>query len=252
MSVERVGEAVGHSSEFHLGDVAEAEHFAVGVGADNYVLEFLRLAQTAFVAQSVLERLVALFAEGTGSGLDVLFGKGGGNIGRHEIVLSHHIRFEPDTHRIVGAERHDVAHTAYTLELRDDVDFHVVVEELTVVAAVGAVERHAQKHRGLAFLCVHAHLIDLGWKEVGGLGDTVLDIDGGHVRVEALFEVNVYCSRTVVGGGRLHIGHAFGTVDRLFEWCDHRIEHGLGVGAGIGCRYRDCRRCDVRELGYWQ
>ena len=47
--------------------------------------------------------------------LDVLLGQSIGDVGRHESVLSHNLWLEPYTHRVVGAERHNVAHTRHTL-----------------------------------------------------------------------------------------------------------------------------------------
>ncbi len=110
LAVVLVRETVGHTAELDIGHVFEVEHLAVGAGADNDVAELLGLGQTAAVAHGVLERLVALLAECTGSGLDVLLGKRCRDVGRHQVILGHHVGLEPYTHRVVGAERHHVAH----------------------------------------------------------------------------------------------------------------------------------------------
>ncbi len=67
-------EAVSDATKFDVGYVFEAKNFAIGVGAYDDVLEFGGVNETSTVAHSILEGLVALFAEGTGRGLDVLLG----------------------------------------------------------------------------------------------------------------------------------------------------------------------------------
>ena len=242
-------ETVCYTTEFYVGHVFQIEYLAGGEGADYNVAEFFRSNQTAFVAHDVLERLVALLAERSGSGFEVLRCQCCRYIGWHEAVLSHHIGLEPYTHRVVGAEAHYVAHAGYTLQLWDYVDLHVVVEEFLAVVAADVREGDTTEHRGLTLLSYHAHLVYFGGEQVGGFGHTVLYVHGGHVGVESLFEIYVDGSRAGIGGGRLHVGHAFGTVNRLFERRNHGVEHSLSVCAVIGGAYRDGRRCDVGVLG---
>ena len=249
MSVGLVVEAVGHATEFDFGYIFKIEHVAVVVGTDDDVAEFFGGCQTATVAHGVLEGLVALLAERTGCSLDVLLGKSAGDVGRHESVLGHDFGFEPNAHRVVGTKRHDVADTGDTLKHRHNVDFHVVVEEFLAVCAGSVDEGDTDKHRGLTFLSEDTDLIDFGGEEVGGLGYTVLDVDGRHVGVKALFESDGNGGRTGVCCGRCDVLHALGAVDRLFERSDDRVEHGLGVSAVVGRSNRNSRRRDVGILG---
>ncbi len=183
-----------------------------------------------------------------GRGLDVLLGQGGRHVGRHQVVLRHHLGLEPYAHRVVGAEVHHVADARYTLQYGHDVDFHVVVEEFLGVR-VGRVDQgHADEHRCLALLGLHAHLVYLGGEEVGGLGHTVLHVHGGHVGVKSLLECHRDGGRAGVGGRRGDILHTLGAVDRLLQRCDHRVEHGLRVGAVVGGRYLDGRGGYIRIL----
>ena len=220
------------------------------VGGSYYLVEFFRRYQTTFIAHDVLERLVAVFAELTRCRLDVLLGKRCRNVGRHQVILRHYVRLKPDTHRIVGAEHHRITHTRYTLYLRDDVDFHVVFDKLIVITVVGRHERKYQQHRRLTFLRDYAHLGYLGGEHVLRLCHAVLHVDGCHVGVEALLEVDVDVCTTGVGRCRFDIGHALRTVDLLLDWGYHRVEYCLGVGTGVGRRHANGRRCYVRILRY--
>ena len=85
-----------------------------------------------------------------------------------------------------------------------------------------------------------------------GFGHTVLGVDGSHVGVCTLLEVNSDASRTVVGGGRGHVGHVFYTVDGFFQWDNDTLLYGFGIGTCIAGRYRYGRWCDVGILFHRQ
>ncbi len=213
IAIATVGESVCHTAEFDFGHVFEAEHFAVAACAHHDFAELLGCDFAAAVAHGVLEALLALLAERAGSGFHVLLGKSRADVGGHEAVLRHHVGLEPYAHGVVGTETHHVTHAAHTLELGDYVDFHVVVEELRGVGVGGVHQRYAHEHRCLSFLREHTHLVYFRREQVGGLCHTVLHVDGRHVGVEALAEVDVDGGGAGVGGRRFHVGHAFGSVD---------------------------------------
>ena len=248
MSVDVVLEAVGESSELHVGHILQAEDLAVACGAENDVVELIGVLQAPLVFKHILEALVALFAKLAGSCLDVLLGESGGDVGRHQFILRHHLRLQPDTHRIVGTERHGVADARDALDLRDHVDRHVVVDKLSCILVFGVKHTEHHKHRSLALLGDDTHLVYLRGEESRSLGHTVLHVDGRHVRVHALLEVDLDFGRAVVGGRREHVVHVFRAVDLLLERSDHRVHHGLGIGTGVGCAHTDGRRRDVGIL----
>ncbi len=252
LAVERVGESVGQTSQLHFGHITQTEYLAGGLGGHHYILELLGSGQTAFILHRVLEALVALFAERTRSGLDILLRKSVCDIRRHQAILGHHLGLEPYTHRVVGTERHDVAHARHTLQLGNDIDLGIVVDKLHRVVARSVVERHHQKHRRLTLGCLHTHLSHLGGKQVESLRHTVLHVDGSHVGIKALLEIHCDVGRAGVGGGRLHVGHALGAVDRLLKRSYHGVEHSLGVGALICGRHAYRRRRYVGKLGHRQ
>ena len=75
MAVYRIIEVVGQTSEFNIGNVFQTENFTVLKGFDYDILKFFRLLKTAFVADGVLEALVAAFTKLSGSRFDILFGQ---------------------------------------------------------------------------------------------------------------------------------------------------------------------------------
>ncbi len=248
VAVVEVGETVGKTAEFYLGDVSQAEYLAVVSSADHDVLELRGILQTSLILHGVLERLVALLAEGTGSGLDVLLGECRRNVGGHQAILRHDVGFQPYTHRIVGTKGHGLADTGNTLDLRYDVDRHIVVDELGSVFVGVVIQSRYHEHGALALLRNDTYLVDLGGKESRRLGHTVLHVHGSHVRVHALFEVNLDGGRTVVGCRRHHVIHVLGTVYLLLKRLDHRVQNRLGVGTRIGGADADGRWRDVGIL----
>ena len=181
-----------------------------------------------------MEALVGVFAEGTGSGFHVLLGQGGGDVGRHQAVLGHHVGLEPHAHGVVGTKGEHVAHTIDTLEFGHHVDFHVVIDKFGIVLAGFIYQCHSHQHGGLALLGDNAHLVNLRGQEVGSLRHAVLHVHSGHVGVEALAEGDFDGGITGVGCGRGDVLHALGTVDGFFQRLNHGVEHGLSVSAGVG------------------
>ena len=214
-------EAVGETAKLHVGHVAEAENLAVRGGADYYVLEFLFILKASFVAHHVLIALVSVLAELARGRFNVLFGKCGGDVGRHQAVLGHYIRLKPDTHRIVGAEHHGLAHAVDSLDVGNYVDSKIVLYEfLRVLVGIRVYVEHHQL-RTLTFVCDDTYLIHFRGEEAGGFGHAVLNVDCRHVRVCARLEIYLDLCRTVVGRRRIHIVHVLGAVDLFLERCDN-------------------------------
>lgn len=69
VAVYRIVEVIGQTSELYVGNVFHAKHFAVLKSLDNDVLKLLRLLETAFVADGVLETLVTAFTKLAGGRL---------------------------------------------------------------------------------------------------------------------------------------------------------------------------------------
>ncbi len=139
-------ESVAYAAEFDIGYILKVKHVAVFIGADYDVVKFFRCYEAALVTHDVLEALITLLAECTGSGFDILLGKCGRYIGRHQVILCHYIGLEPYTHRVVGTHYHCVTNSLYTLDLRNDVDFYIVLDEVFGIGAVLVVYGKAEKH----------------------------------------------------------------------------------------------------------
>ena len=139
-------EAVAYTAKLHRCHVFQIEDVAVFVGADDNLVKLFWSNQTSAVAHHILECRSAVFTELTRSSLDVLVGESRTYIGRHKVVLCHGVWLEPDTHRVVGTHHHRVSHAVHTLNLRDDVDFHIVFDEFLLKLAVWRKEREHKQH----------------------------------------------------------------------------------------------------------
>ena len=253
---------VADGSELHRGDVLEAQHGAVVVGSDDDVLELGNLLQSALVLQGVLEDVLhaqavvavdGLLAELSGGGLEVLFGQGCRDVFRHDAILRHHVGFHPDAHRIGAAQLHDVAHALQALHLRDDVDVEVVRDEVLVVLSVGAGQGVDLQEGRLALHGLYAHSRDLGGQQALCPRHAVLHVDGCHVGVGALLEVDVDGGGAGVGGQKRR--RAETQQPFLRQRGHHRrqrkrrgddgVHDGIGAGTGVGRVDADGWRRDV-------
>ena len=124
-------------AQLNVGDVAQAQHFAVSRRADYNVAEFLRGLQTPFVFHRVLVCLVGVLADSTGGRLNVLFCQCRRHIAWHEFVLCHHVGLHPYTHGVTTAQDHHLSYTLNTKQFRLDIDVDVVGQEGLVEGVVG-------------------------------------------------------------------------------------------------------------------
>ncbi|GFH88672.1 hypothetical protein IMSAGC001_04116 [Bacteroides acidifaciens] len=205
--------------------------------------------QTAFVADGVLEGLVTAFAELSRSSFHVLFCQSGGYVARNQLILRHYVRTQPDAHGVILSHHGGVTHTRHTLNLRNQVDFRIVLDERFRIRVGFVIEGEYHQHGGLAFLCCHTDFGHFGGEQSLRHRNTVLHIDGSHVRVCPLFEVDGDFAGTCVGGGRGHVHHVFHTVDLFLERGNHGVQYGRRAGSRISSPYRHSRGRDVRILG---
>ncbi len=248
MSVLTTVETVTLLAQLNVSNVAQAQHFAVGGGADDYLTELLWGLQTPFVLHSVLVRLGGVLADGTCSRFDILLGESRRYITRHQAVLRHHIGAHPDTHRVVAAQHHHLPDTLNTQQFGFDVDVDIVAEEGLVVGVVG--RRHGEylQHTRLPLECLHTYHLDLGRQLRRSRRNLVLYIHRSHIGVGALLEIDIYLRRTGVGCRGGHIGHILDTVDCLFERGDDGFLYRLGTGTIVLGHHHNGRWCDVGVL----
>ena len=224
--------SVGFASQLDVRDILQAQKRAVGLGHEHDLPEFFRGHQTSAVFHRILECIVRVLTQRTGRRFDVLFGECRCYVRRDELVLGHYIGLEPNTHRIVGTEREGLADACDTEDAGLDVDLQVVRQERFIVGVVGTVQRKDLDHRGLPFHGRHANLCDFGRQLAGGPRNAVLHVDGSHVGIDSLAEVNRHRGTSDSGAGG-HVGHVFHTVDSLLERYDDRFLDCLGAGARI-------------------
>ena len=121
------------------------------VGAEDDVLELLRLGQPAEGGDGELERLAGcgrrLLAEVAGRHLHVLLADGVGHVAGGQVQRRQPLGVDPEAHAVVLlAELEHVADAVHAGELVLDLDGGVVAEVELVVAAVGRVD--ADDHAG--------------------------------------------------------------------------------------------------------
>ena len=249
VSVGATAGGVAVRTEFNTGNVFQANHLAVGGGFDDHFLVLFGIFKASAVAQRVLERIIIAFSDVTRGGFDVLFGENAGHIGGYEAVRGHFFGIEPDAHGIRSGEHLCITYTRHALHEGDEVDFRVVLNEVAAVFVLCVHEREHHEHGALSFLGEDTHARDFCGQDTGGFGDTVLDIDGGHVGISAHFEGDLDGGRTGIRSRRAHVVHVLDTVDGLLERGDHRVEHGLRIGTLIGCGNLNGGRGNVRILG---
>ena len=162
MTVRSCTETIGETAHFNTSDVLQSQYFTVVRCIYDHVFKLLGSLQTAFVTHDILERLIAAFAELSRGCLDVLFSQNCGDVRRHQSILGHNVGFQPDTHGVATTHDHGVSYSRYTLYLRNQVDFGVVVKERFVVAVIRAVKGKTEQHTGLTFTRDHTHFCYLG------------------------------------------------------------------------------------------
>ena len=248
IAVDKAVISVGLLSQFDVGHVFQTQYLTVGSGSNHDLSELFGSHFTATILHGILERIVGVLAERTGCRFDVLFRQDGRNIRRDQFILGHYVRFHPDTHRIVRSQDDELTHALNTEYLGLDIDVHIVGEERLVVGTVGAAKGEDFQHRRLALHGRHTDFGNLGRERSGCRRYFVLHIDGGHVRIGALFEIDRDRSATGVRCFGFDVHHVLHAVDSLLERNDDALLDGFGAGARIAGTHHHRRGRDVGVL----
>ena len=155
MSVYTVGKVISQTVQLDFGNIIQAKYFTVGQRFDDDIFELFRLLQTSFVTDGILESLVTAFTELSRGSFHVLFRQCCGYVTRNQLVLCHHVRTQPDTHGVVLSHYGGITHTRHTLNLRNQVDFCVVLDKCFCIRIGFIVKREYHQHGSLAFLGCH-------------------------------------------------------------------------------------------------
>ena len=156
---------------------------------------------------------------------------------------------DPGPHRVIlRPPQGRVADAGRALDAVEQIDRDVVRDEERVLDALGRVDRQHAEQRGGLLLDRDALLANvLGQLGQGDL-DPVVDVDGVDVRIGAEFERPGERVAAVVAADALHVDHLVDAHDLRLDGLGDRGFHHLGRGAGIGRRHRDLRRHDVGVL----
>ena len=235
------------SAEFNLGHILQAQRVAIGIARDDDVTKLLLALQTTGVAHGIFVGHIRLFTERTRCSLDVLLGQHTRDVGRHQAILLHHFRLQPDAHRVgLHTRALHVAHTLNTLDGGDDVDVVIVGQELIVVTAIAGEGEHHHLRR-LTLHHRHTDASNLSRQQSLGLLHAVLHVHGTHIGVHALTEEDGQRCRTR-RGRRRDIVHAFHTVDAFLQRHEHGVLYSFCIGTRIAGEDHDGRRSNVRIL----
>ena len=235
-------------TEFHPGNVADAQHVTVGQRAHHHLLITLFVLITATIFQHILERVLALGTQRTRRHFHVLFTQHLIDVGRCQSVAGHLLRVEPDAHRVVSTHHVHLSHSGNTAQARLDVDLRIVGQERAVEGAVRTIDRQLLDVRRLSLTHSDTTLHHIARQSSLHGGGTVLHVHHRHIGVCALTEEDANGGSAVVRGRRGHIHHTLHTVDGLLERHDDTLLHRLGVGTGIAGHHAHRRRGNLREL----
>jgi hypothetical protein len=232
--------------------VPHAHRRAVGIGADDDLLEFVGAGQPALRADRELELLVGVQRRGADPahrGLHVLVLDGAGHLRRAQPEDGERVRVEPDPHRVLErAQQRGVAHARHALERVDDVDRRVVAKIERVERFVRRIELDDLQQAG-GFL-LHGEPLPGHFFRQQRLGqrDTVLHVDGVDVGIGAEGEGHRQRVAAVGRRGRLHVEHVGDADHLLLDRLRDRLLDHLGVGAGIGAGDVDLGGDEVGKL----
>ena len=240
-------------AQLDAGDVAQARHRPVRLGADHDVLELLGRTQPSQRAHRQGEparRHRRRLVDRTGRDLEVRRPQRQHDFAGREVARGNAGRVEPDAHRVVAAAEHQ--HVADAVDAGQHVlhvERGVVGDVLLVAAAVRRdhVHDHHQVGRGLADDDAETLHI-LGQARLGDR-DAVLHEHLGLVDVDAGLEHDVDRQTAVTGRLRLDVEHVVDAVDLELDRRGHRFGDHLGGCAGIGRGDVDGRR---RDLGIFR
>ena len=248
MAIYLTCKRVSHTTQLYACYILQTDNRTIVVGLDNNVLELGNLTQTTFVAQGVLESLVFAFTNITWSSFNILFSQNTANVSRHQVVFSHLFRIKPNTHRVVGTHHLGITYTLYTLNLRNDIDFGIVLNKRLVIAVLSICYWEDEQHWVLTLLCNHTYLSNFRGQQTLCFCHTVLYVHGSHIGVGTHLKGNLDRGRTSIGCSRCHVVHVFYTIDLLFKRSNHRVQHGLCICTRISGAHLHGRWCDVRIL----
>ena len=241
-------------TQFDPGNVLDAHNAAILAGAHHDLPEFLGFDQLALRDDGQLEDLIvpdgrpADRAEG---GLEILLFDGGDHILRRDTQGRHLLRLDPDAHRVIqGPELVGLTYPRHPRQLVLHIDGGEIGQEEGFLAVVGRKNIDHQQQVGGLRLHRDTKLLHLLGQEGQGLGDAILGVDLGDIRVRTHGKGHRQAIGAGGGGGRGHIQHVLDTIDLLLDGTADGAGDGLGIRARVGGVDHDHRRRDVGILSH--
>ncbi len=236
LAVQLRAQRVVTGAQLQAGDIGQAHHFTVVTGLEHDIAEFLFAAQATLgvdQGQEVAARH-RLGAELAGRDLHVLLAHRTHHVAGGQAARGDLVRVQPRTHGVVTAAEHlRITDALQACQGILDVQAGVVAQVQRVVLAVrrGQMDHHQEGRRlllGGDTLAAHV----LGQARLR-LGDAVLHLDRGFVRIGTRAEGHRHLQHAVRAGDGLDVHHVLDAVDRFFQWRGHRFSDHFGVGARV-------------------
>lgn len=246
------GNGIILGAQADIGNVADADHGTVGIGADDDVLELFRRLQAAVCTQGILVGLVVrrrLGTDGPDSGLFILSADSRDDIRRCNLQDIHLHRIEPDTHGVVRPEFLDITDTGDGFQFIHEILGCIVLHERRIVRAIRGNEGKDHGHRTRRLLDSDAGLGDFRRQGRLDLADAVLGVDRIHIAITAGLELDGHGVRPVIVRRTFHIDQVIDADELSFDDAGHGRADDFSVRADISSRDADLRRRDLRILG---
>ena len=236
-------------AQFHRGNIAEFDHSAVAIGANNDLVEFFRRFQAPFGIDLHLKIGAGTFRpDRSGGSLDVLLTDRRLDFIRRDVHGSHFLLVQPHAHGVV-AGAHDL-HVTDAVDTGDFV-FHVCAQEVgkpdhVFLSAVFLGERINGKDVAAAFRHVNPQVPDFLRELSFRALDGVLHVHLRDIRIRSGFEFECQVVGTGIGTLRRKVEQVVQPVHFRFDRGCHGVSDFFSTGTGVACPDRDGGRCHFR------
>ena len=237
-------------SQFNIRHFFQPQHFPTRQRTNHKIAELFGRREPPTVFHRILKRIIMVLAKSSRSRFNVLFRQYCRNISRNQFILSHFIRFHPDTHTIIRSKLHYLPHSGNTLDTRFHINLHIVIKELKVVRIVRTIERKCLQLRILLFHRCHANLGHFGRQQAQSRRHTVLYIYRRHIRITALLEEDIKKYISAIGSCGRDIIHILHSIDSFLQRNNHTFLHCFRIRSRIVGKHLYRRRSNIGILLY--
>ena len=225
LAVETSAEVINLRAEIYPGDIFHADDRAVGVCANDNVLEVLlghKAASGIHCKRKYLPLRHGLAANLSG-GIDVVLSLNRANDFRHgDVERGEPVGLHPDAHRVLArTENADASHAGDTRHRIVDVDIGVVRQEGRIIRSLRREQHEHSKRRRCGLLDRHAKVPNVLRQLRASLRLPHLREDLVRRRHRRRVKNDVEGHHAIVGIDRVHVVHALDAAHLLLDGCGH-------------------------------